>query len=76
MGADYVSLKALRERLADIRSGPNRFEEETKFIMQAVKKGTNGRNSLDLAKPFFEDTINRYEEPIQCPAPFMLHPNI
>ena len=74
MGLNTYHVQALQEELRDIRSGPNRFEKETRFIMKAMKKKPNGRNTLDINSAFFEDIVERYEDNICLhPAPFLLH---
>lgn len=73
MGLDTYHVQAVQEKLRDIRSGPNRFEEETRLIMKATHKKPNGRNQFDISCAYFEDIVQRYEDIGLHPAPFLLH---
>ena len=73
MGLNTYHVQALTEELRDIRSGPNKFENETRFIMKATHKKPNGRNQFDISGAYFEDVVQRYEDIGLNPAPFLLH---
>ena len=73
MGLNTYHVQALQEKLRDIRSGPNRFENETRFIMKATHKKPNGRNQFDISGAYFEDIVQRYEDIGSHPAPFLFH---